>query len=158
MIFHNRFLFSVEVTHQVSTTEPKVFVTISQCYDTVLKGLKNAKSNAKVIIVDHPQERVPEGTIRYSEISESGEADYTLLDKVEKKNDDVAFVPFSSGTTGLPKGVEITYGNLLAGIEIMQNEKTSFPILTQGNFFYLLQCNEIKQFICNNFPRMLIIF
>ncbi|CAG4959615.1 unnamed protein product [Parnassius apollo] len=130
----------LEVTHQVSTTEPKVFVTIPQCYDIVLKGIKNAKSNAKIIVVDSPKAPVPEGAIRYSEIVELGEADYSLLDKIEKRNDEIAFIPFSSGTTGLPKGVEITYGNLLAACEIMQDERTSFPVLTKGDFQDIVPC------------------
>ncbi|XP_068628857.1 uncharacterized protein [Battus philenor] len=129
-----------EITHQLSTTEPKVIVTIQQCYDTVVKGKNNAKSNAKIIIIDNPSAPVPEGVIRYSEIIQSSEADFELLDKVEMKNDDVAFIPFSSGTTGLPKGVEITYGNLLAAIEIMHQEKTAFPILTQGDFQDVVPC------------------
>ncbi|XP_013172822.1 PREDICTED: 4-coumarate--CoA ligase 2-like [Papilio xuthus] len=130
----------LEVTHQVSTTAPKVFVTIPQCYETVVKGLQNAKIDAKIVVIDNPSAPIPEGAIRYSEISESGEADYSLLDKVEKNNDDVAFIPFSSGTTGLPKGVEITYGNLIAAIEIMQNKRNSFPLLTQGDFQDVVPC------------------
>ncbi|XP_072930670.1 uncharacterized protein [Epargyreus clarus] len=129
-----------EISHQVSTTNPKIFVTIPECYDVVLKGLEHAKSQAKIVLIDKPNKPVPKGVIKYSEIAESGEADYALLDKVDKQNDDIAFIPFSSGTTGLPKGVEITYKNLKAGIEIMQNERNSFPILTQGDFQDIVPC------------------
>lgn len=89
--------------------------------------------------MDTPNKPVPSGVIRYSEIAEAGEADYALLDKIEPKLDDVACIPFSSGTTGLPKGVEITYGNLLASIETMHQKETSYPILAHGEFVrYLL--------------------
>ncbi|CAB3255927.1 unnamed protein product [Arctia plantaginis] len=122
-----------ELAHQISITEPKAIVTIQECYDTVKTTLKNCKKDIKIILIDNPVNPVPNGAIRYSEIAESGEADYDLLDKIEKKPDEVACIPFSSGTTGLPKGVEITYGNLLASLEIMHQKEVCYPVLTHGD-------------------------
>uniref|UniRef100_A0A2A4K1W8 Uncharacterized protein n=1 Tax=Heliothis virescens TaxID=7102 RepID=A0A2A4K1W8_HELVI len=123
-----------ELAHQVSITEPKVFVTLPECYDTVAKSLNVAKIKAKIILVDNPSKPVPDGVTRYTEVAESGEADYKLLDKIERKGDDVACIPFSSGTTGLPKGVEITYDNMLAGMEIMHQKENCFPNIANDNF------------------------
>ncbi|XP_041981238.1 4-coumarate--CoA ligase 1-like [Aricia agestis] len=127
-----------EICHQASNTEPKVVVTIPECYETLRKGLEAAKSNAKVVLVTNKE--IPEDTIRYTEIAETGEADFALLDKVEKKNDDIALIPFSSGTTGLPKGVSITHGNLLAALEIMDVDETRYPMLTNGSFQDVIPC------------------
>ncbi|XP_032518147.1 uncharacterized protein LOC116770681 [Danaus plexippus] len=130
----------VEICHQVSITEPKLVVTIPECYDTVVKGLKMAKSPAKIVLIDSPNKPVPEGTIRYTEIAETDGVDYALLDGVEKNLEDVALIPFSSGTTGLPKGVEITYKNLIAALEVMAKEENCFPILTNGNQQDVVPC------------------
>ncbi|CAD0245917.1 unnamed protein product [Spodoptera exigua] len=124
----------VELKHQITITEPKLFVTIPECYDIVSKSLKAANSQAKIVLVDNVSKPVPDGVARYSEVAESGEADFGLLDKVERKGDDVACIPFSSGTTGLPKGVEITYDNILAGIEIMHQKENCFPHVANSDF------------------------
>ncbi|KAJ8720360.1 hypothetical protein PYW07_012403 [Mythimna separata] len=123
-----------ELVHQTTITEPKVFVTLPECYDTVTKSLKAAKLQCKIVLVDNPNNAVPDGVTRYSEVAELGEPDYGLLDKITRRGDDLACIPFSSGTTGLPKGVEITFDNLMAGIEVMQQKETCFPNVTNGDF------------------------
>ncbi|XP_022120199.2 4-coumarate--CoA ligase 2 [Pieris rapae] len=129
-----------EITHQISLTNPKIVITIPECYEIVRRGIQNAKNQAKVIIVDRTNKPIPEGTTRFSEVGENGEADYALLDKVERKMDDVAFIPFSSGTTGLPKGVEVTHGNLVAANLIMHHERVDGSVLANGSFQEVLPC------------------
>ncbi|XP_052749615.1 uncharacterized protein LOC113522143 isoform X2 [Galleria mellonella] len=130
-----------EISHQASITEPKVIVTIQDCYESIVKGLRNAKINAKVIILDEPnQSGIPDGAIRYSEIAENGEADYAMLEKIERKEDDIAFIPFSSGTTGLPKGVELNYRNVLAAMECMQRDENRYSELANGTFQDIVPC------------------
>ncbi|KAJ0175986.1 hypothetical protein K1T71_008160 [Dendrolimus kikuchii] len=129
-----------EITHQINLTEPKVIVTLPECYDNVRKGMQNAKNNSKIVLIDDPSQPVPNGVIRYSEIAEKGEVDFALLDKIEKKDDDVACIPFSSGTTGFPKGVEITYKNLKASSACMESKEVCYPHLTQGNIQDILPC------------------
>ncbi|XP_050550016.1 uncharacterized protein LOC118267914 [Spodoptera frugiperda] len=123
-----------ELKHQITITEPKLFITIPECYDIVTKSLKAANIQAKIVLVDNPSKPVPDGVVRYSEVAESGEADFGLLDKVERKGDDVACIPFSSGTTGLPKGVEITFDNILAGMEVMHQKENCFPHVANSDF------------------------
>ncbi|KAF9801764.1 hypothetical protein SFRURICE_014918 [Spodoptera frugiperda] len=123
-----------ELKHQITITEPKLFITIPECYDIVSKSLKAANIQAKIVLVDNPSKPVPDGVVRYSEVAESGEADFGLLDKVERKGDDVACIPFSSGTTGLPKGVEITFDNILAGMEVMHQKENCFPHVANSDF------------------------
>ncbi|CAF4831142.1 unnamed protein product [Pieris macdunnoughi] len=129
-----------EITHQMSLTNPKIVITIPECYEVVRRGLQNAKNDAKVIILDRTNKPIPEGTIRFSEVAENGEADSALLDKVERKLDDVAFIPFSSGTTGLPKGVEVTHRNLVAANLIMHHERVDDSVIANGSYQEVLPC------------------
>ncbi|KAI8432383.1 hypothetical protein MSG28_004790 [Choristoneura fumiferana] len=132
---------AVELTHQLSLTRPKVIVTIAECYGTIQKAVKNANLDLKVIVKDRIDTPVPDGTIRFSEIAESGEADRALLDRLEKrKPNDVAIIPFSSGTTGLPKGVEITNRNIIAAMQLMAEEKNSYPKLANQSFQDVVPC------------------
>lgn len=126
-------LVTVELTHQLSLTRPKVIVTIPECFGTIQKAVKNANLDLKVVIKDRVDTPVPDGTIRFSEVAENGEADLPLLDRLEKrKPNDVTLIPFSSGTTGLPKGVEITNRNILAAMQLMSEEKNCYPKLANG--------------------------
>ncbi|KAL0829355.1 hypothetical protein ABMA28_004135 [Loxostege sticticalis] len=129
-----------ELSHQLSVTRPKVIVTIPQSYDTAIKALQLSQLDAKIVIIDNPADSLPDGVIRYTELAESGGADYTLLDKIESKHDDVAVIPFSSGTTGLPKGVEISHKNLLSSMDVMSHEKHCLAELTTAEHQDVLPC------------------
>ncbi|RVW75499.1 4-coumarate--CoA ligase 1 [Vitis vinifera] len=56
----------------------------------------------KVMCIDTP----PEGCLHFSELTNADEAD---LPTVKINPDDVVALPYSSGTTGLPKGVMLTH-------------------------------------------------
>ncbi|XP_028171212.1 4-coumarate--CoA ligase-like [Ostrinia furnacalis] len=129
-----------ELVHQFTITKPNLVVTVTQAYPFISKALDAAKIDAKVVIIDNPTQSIPDGTIRYSEIAESGEADYSVLDKIEKDHDDVALIPFSSGTTGLPKGVEITYKNLISSFDIMTHKEFVLPEIANGTDQEIVPC------------------
>ncbi|XP_063538471.1 uncharacterized protein LOC134747765 [Cydia strobilella] len=131
----------LELTHQLSLTRPKLIVTTSKCYDTIKKAMHNANLDMRIIIKDSTETAIPNGTVRFTEIAENGEIDNALLDKVAKrKPDDLAVIPFSSGTTGMPKGVEITHRNAIAAIEIMSEERNCYATLATDSFQDVVPC------------------
>lgn len=56
------------------------------------------------------------------------------------RDDDVALMPFSSGTTGLPKGVELTHSNLTA-----QLSQIRFQVLHVHVYFHPNGCYKGQQ-------------
>ncbi|EPY28460.1 4-coumarate:coa ligase-like protein [Strigomonas culicis] len=67
---------------------------------------------------------------------------YTAME--EAAPDDVAFLPFSSGTTGAPKGVQLTHRNLIASI---LTTTSAFPMQTDTDVVLnVLPCFHIYGF------------
>lgn len=66
----------------------------------------------------------------------SGETE-SILEKAQTK--DVAFLPYSSGTTGLPKGVEITHKNVVSNLCQYAAPDIKIHIETTGNDLNCIQ-------------------
>jgi len=49
--------------------------------------------------------------------------------------DDLAILPFSSGTTGLPKGVMLTHRNLVSNIMMVHSSVNTFHPTTSTFYF-----------------------
>ncbi|XP_028772011.1 LOW QUALITY PROTEIN: 4-coumarate--CoA ligase 1-like [Neltuma alba] len=99
----NPFFTAAEVAKQAKASNAKILITQSSYYEKV-KDL-----DVKLIFVDSP----PDGHSHFSELSQADEND---IPEVEIKPDDVVALPYSSGTTGLPKGVMLTHKGLVTSI------------------------------------------
>ncbi|KAH6835391.1 4-coumarate:CoA ligase 2 [Perilla frutescens var. hirtella] len=94
-----------EIALQAEISRPKLIITHA-CHVEKVKHLASA-AGAKVVTIDPPPS--PE-IIHFSELTRSDEK---MLPPVEIHPDDTAALPFSSGTTGLPKGVMLSHKNLV---------------------------------------------
>lgn len=110
----NPFYTQAEIFKQFKLAKAKLIITQSQYVDK----LKNTNQNEnfpkigedfKVITIDDP----PENCLHFSVLSEANENE---IPQVCIDPDDPVALPFSSGTTGLPKGVVLTHKSLITSV------------------------------------------
>jgi 4-coumarate--CoA ligase len=97
-----------EVQHQLVDSGASSLVTIPMFVDTAREAIAGTDVETIWVIGD-----APDGTVSFSDLmSAEPLAEQADVDVEE----DVIVLPYSSGTTGLPKGVMLTHFNLVANI------------------------------------------
>nr|AUV64176.1 4-coumarate:coenzyme A ligase 3 [Malus domestica] len=116
----NPFYTAAEVFKQVKAANAKLIITQSQYVNKLREHPSSADGtdqnnfpklgeDFKIVTIDNP----PENCLHFSVLSEANEKE--LPDVVIDAEDPVA-LPFSSGTTGLPKGVILTHKSLVTSV------------------------------------------
>ncbi|MED6225908.1 4-coumarate--CoA ligase 3 [Stylosanthes scabra] len=96
---------SAEITKQLKATKSKIVVTRAMH----VHKLKQEEENTFIVItVDNP----PENCMSFSVVSRTE----GTLPEVDINPDDAVTLPFSSGTTGSPKGVVLTHRSLITNM------------------------------------------
>ncbi|XP_010488122.1 PREDICTED: 4-coumarate--CoA ligase 2 isoform X2 [Camelina sativa] len=102
----NPFFTPAEITKQAKASAAKLIVTQSQ-YVGKIKNLQN--DGVLIAVTD---DVVPEGCLRFSKLTQSED----IRVNTEISPEDVVALPYSSGTTGLPKGVMLTHKGLVTSV------------------------------------------
>ncbi|KAK6942432.1 AMP-dependent synthetase/ligase [Dillenia turbinata] len=103
----NPFYTPAEIEKQAKASKAKLVITLSS-YADKLKTLKS-ETDVKIMCVDS----APDGCLHFSELTQANEDE---IPDVEIHPDDVVALPYSSGTTGLPKGVMLTHKGLVTSV------------------------------------------
>ncbi|KAK5643332.1 hypothetical protein RI129_007177 [Pyrocoelia pectoralis] len=120
-----------EMSRQLLYSETKAIFTTTKMCSTVQLVLQSMKLQIPIIVVREKKDSsLPNGTIYFDNVVEER---FDIKFNLARNYEDTALMPFSSGTTGLPKGVEITNKALVSCIYQMSVPKFDPLSATSGS-------------------------
>lgn len=144
------FLFPDEIQRLIVLSEASLIITNGDIAPTVKEAIESVKRNIPVISLNVDQ-ALPERTISYKELVDDNHVDLAILNEVKRGFDDVALLPYSSGTTGLPKGVQLTHKNVVSNSAQQNTELRQYAYTTGKQFIY----NICQSVVLNKFIRVI---
>ncbi|KAI7752669.1 hypothetical protein M8C21_029202 [Ambrosia artemisiifolia] len=106
----NPFYTAGEISKQFTSSKSKMIVTQAQ-YVEKLRNIAQDQQHVPIITIDDP----PENCIHFSVLCQENTSSINIP-SVNIDPDDAVALPFSSGTTGLPKGVILTHKSLITSV------------------------------------------
>lgn len=103
----NPFFTPAEVSKHAKASNARLIITQASYVDKVKDFARD--NGVMVMCIDS----APEGCLHFSELTQADEND---LPGVDIGPEDVVALPYSSGTTGLPKGVMLTHKGLVTSV------------------------------------------
>uniref|UniRef100_A0A1A9W8T0 Luciferin 4-monooxygenase n=1 Tax=Glossina brevipalpis TaxID=37001 RepID=A0A1A9W8T0_9MUSC len=111
-----------EISRQLLFSNAKFIIGTCKGFSILSNACKSAKKNIPIACIRMtPDESLPEGAIDFFELFKPDDhIDYSQLYQYNSDPSDLILLPFSSGTTGLPKGVMLSHNNIVTNSEQIQ--------------------------------------
>ncbi|XP_015177887.1 PREDICTED: 4-coumarate--CoA ligase 1-like [Polistes dominula] len=107
-----------EIKRQLESSNAKGIITVREICPIVQKATTKIQLGSSIIVIDDQTGPMMEGVIPFQDLINRGK-NLPPLKPLSRSINDLAVLPFSSGTTGLPKGVMLTHTNLIANMEMV---------------------------------------
>ncbi|KAL4715819.1 hypothetical protein ACJJTC_006398 [Scirpophaga incertulas] len=110
-----------EVQRHIMLSDPKILIGTPDMVPLFKNALKLSKKVIPIINCSNDNSTIID-TVSFNELIEDSHVNMNVLNNVKRSAEDVVLLPYSSGTTGLPKGVELTHRSIVSNF-LQQNDE-----------------------------------
>lgn len=150
-----------EISKQIQNSNVQAMICDVEGYETVKRACDLLKRDVKIICVSFNQSQmIPPRTIDFFDLIDYKSVRSKSFPEVNRNSNDLVLLPYSSGTTGLPKGVMLSHRNLISNAVMLRGtygaSKFCEPTTEtwQDVFLVILPLFHIYSFTCNLTARL----